>query len=453
VVGLMTSLPMQGDPRMMMMGGAGTPWASLTELKQTFDIRTIPLDAQVIDPAVQVLLVAQAQHLADPALYAIDQFVMRGGRLMVMVDPHSDMEAATPGPDGQPPTDTSSDLSKLFDAWGIDFDAKHIVGDLNGAWRVRSSNPLDRVQAVQYVSWYVVRDGIAHDDPATIDLKQVTVASAGALAKKDGANIEFTPLLTSSTESELIPVEKVEGNPDPAKILADFHPDGKQRVLAARVRGVLHSAFKGPPDLPQGVERAKDMPAYKDSTGQPANMVVVGDSDILGDRFWVRTADFFGQPTAVPFSDNGAFVSNLVGTLAGGDVLLGLRSRGVTVRPFELVDQIRRDADAQFRQTADGLTKHLTDVQKQLTDLRQATGPDAQAVMTPAQQAAIEQARTDILATRQKLRAVQLDLRRDISSLETWLRLFNIVLVPAVLAVVAIILGIVRNRRRARARA
>jgi ABC-type uncharacterized transport system involved in gliding motility auxiliary subunit len=453
VVGLMTSLPMQGDPRAMMMGQKATPWVSLTELQQSFTIKTIPLETQKIDPDVQVLLVAQAQHLSDTAQYAIDQFVMRGGRLMVMVDPHSEMQASTPGPGGQPPTETSSDLKKLFDAWGIEFDPKQVVGDLQGAWRVRSSNPQDRVQAVQYVAWFADRDGLSHDDPATVDLQQVTVASGGAIAKKDGADITFTPLLTTSDQSEVFPVEKVEGNPDPAKLLASFKPDGKRRVIAARVRGVLKSAFTGPPELPKDVKPDADVPAYKAATDGPANLVVIGDSDILGDRFWVRTGDFFGQDTAVPFSDNGAFVSNLVGTLAGGDVLLGLRSRGVAVRPFDMVDRIRSDAEARFRQTEETLQTHLNDVQKQLTDLRGASGPNAQAVMTPAQQTAIEQARQDILTTRQKLRSVQFDLQSDITSLQNELRAFDIVLVPAVLAIVAIVLGVLRGRRRARARA
>jgi ABC-type uncharacterized transport system involved in gliding motility auxiliary subunit len=452
VVGLMTSLPMQGDPRAMMMGAKAAPWASYTELANAFTLKTVPMDSQVIDPTIQVLVVAHPHDITPQAEYAIDQFVMRGGKLMALVDPASDMQASTPSPDGQPVVDTASDLKQLFDAWGVDYDPTKVVGDLKGAWRVRSSNPTDRVQAVQYVAWFSIRDGLSHDDPATVDLQQVTVATAGALAKKPDAKIDFTPLLSSSTQSELMPVADVKGNPDPARILAGFKPDGQSRVVAARVRGVLHSAFTGPPDLPNGTKRADDLPAYKAQTDAPANLVVIADSDLLGDRFWVQVADFFGQQTATPFADNGAFITNLVGTLAGGDVLMGLRGRGVTVRPFEMVDAIRRDAEANFRQTEQNLTQHLTQVQKQLTDLRGATGPNAQAVMTPAQQTAIDSAQQDILSTRQKLRAVQLDLRRDIAALETNLRLLDIALVPALLTILAIGLGVLRNRRRAQAR-
>ncbi len=454
VVGLMTSLPVDGDPRMMMMrqaGAAGQPWVSITELRQSNTVRSVPLDTWTIEPDINVLLVAQAQHLSDAAQYAIDQFVMRGGRLMVMVDPDSEAEGMTPGPEGAPPTDTSSNLKRLFDAWGIDFDPSVVIGDLNGAWRVRA-NPTDRVQVVEYVAWFNIRDGISHSDPATADLTQVTVASTGAIAKHPGADIEFTPILTSSAESAALPVAMVKDNPDPAKILGSFKPAGGKRVIAARVRGTLKSAFSGPPDPPQGQTRPTDLPAFRGSTDGPANLVVVADSDILADRFWVRTADFFGQSQATPFSDNGPFVANLIGTLAGGDALIGLRSRGDALRPFTLVDDMQRQAEARYRQTQQTLEAHLQDTQKQLTQLRQGDA-GAQATVTPEQTAAIDQARQDIISTRRQLREVQLNLKREIDRLQLELRIFDIVLVPALLAVLAVILGLLRSRRRARARA
>src|SRR6185312_9813147 len=308
---------------------------------------------------------------SDATLYAIDQFVMRGGRLMAMVDPYSEAEAANPGPGGMPPQDTSSSLKKLFDAWGIAFDPGKVVGDLDGAWRVRA-NPSDRVQTVDYIAWFNIRDGISANDPATADLQQVTVASAGSLAKKPDAKIEFTPLLTSSAQSGVLPVDAVK-MPDPARILADFKPEGGPRVIAARVHGVLKSAFTGPPELAKDQKRPENFPDYKAQTDGAANLVVVADSDVLADRFWVRISDFFGQQTAMPFSDNGPFVANLVGTLAGGDALIGLRSRGDTSHPFILVNRMQSDAEAKFRQTEQALQKHLDDTEKQLRSLRQGS--------------------------------------------------------------------------------
>jgi ABC-type uncharacterized transport system involved in gliding motility auxiliary subunit len=455
VIGVMSSLPLDGDPQAMMMQrpGVGQPYASAQLLRQTNTVRTVPTDAQVIDPDIQVLLVAEARDLKPATLYAIDQFVMRGGKLMAMVDPWSEALASQPSPTGMPPSDTHSDLKPLFDAWGIEFDPSKVVGDLDGAWRVRAGGD-NRVSSVNYVAWFNIRDGLNHDDPATADLQQVTVASSGFIAKAPDAAIEFTPLLTSSDHSGLVPVDDVKV-PDPAKVLANFKAEGGPRVIAARVRGALKSAFAGPPPLEGDQKRPDTFPEYKAKTDGAANMVVVADSDILADRFWVRVSDFFGQQTATPFSDNGPFVADLIGTLAGSDALIGLRSRGVTNRPFTLVARMQSEAEAQFRQTQKALQDHLDDVEKQLRALRTGgSGDNAKpdAVITPEQRAAIDTARQDVLDTRQKLRAVQLALNHDITRLEDEMRLFTIVLVPALLTVLAIGMGIVQRRRRARAR-
>jgi ABC-type uncharacterized transport system involved in gliding motility auxiliary subunit len=459
VVGVMSSLPVDGNPELMMMAmrqgmsgsSLGQPYASTMLMRQTDTVKTVPLDAQVIPADVKVLLVADAQNLSDATQYAIDQFVMRGGRLMVMVDPWSDTMASTPTQTGMPPTDTGSDLHRLFAAWGIQYDPKQVVGDLDGAWRVQTQSG----GVTDYIAWFNIRSGINHDDPATADLHAVTVATPGFIAKAPGAKIDFTPLLTSGPQSGLIPVSSVQ-MPDPAKILADFKPSGGPRVIAARIRGVLHSAFSGPPPLAKGQQRPKDFPAYIAQTSAPADMVVVADSDILADRFWINQQDFFGQKEAVPFSDNGPFVANLVDTLAGSDALLGLRTRGTSVRPFTVVDRMQAEAEAKFRKTEQALQAHLEDLQKRLTTLRTGSASGASdnvaAVITPAQRAAIQAANEDIVQTRAQLRTVQFELNRDISRLKSELIVFNIVLVPAVLALLAIVMGVVRSHRRARAR-
>ena len=463
VVGIMTSLPMDGDPRASMMvrrqggnpAGVGEPYAVSILLRQANTIKNVPMDAKLIDPDIQVLLVAEAQELSETALYAIDQFVMRGGRLMAMVDPYSETAATMVNTTGQPPATPQSDLKKLFDAWGIKFDVDQPVGDMSGAWRVRASAD-DRVQAVSYVAWFSIRDGINQSDPATANLKSVNVATPGFLSKADGANIEFTPLLTTSPRSGLLQKDQLK-IPEPAKILATFKPDGQQRVVAARIRGALKSAFAAPPELAKEDKWPDNMPAHKAATDGPANMVVVADSDILGDRYWVRVSDFFGQSTATPIADNGPFVANTIGTLTGSDALFGLRARGETNRPFTLIAAMQSNAEAQYRQTEQALQKHLEEVEKQLRTLRSGSSdgkaPKQDAVVTPEQRDAIEAARKDILDTRQKLRAVQLELNREISRLETQLRVVNIVLIPALLAVLAIVIGIVQRSRRARARA
>jgi ABC-type uncharacterized transport system involved in gliding motility auxiliary subunit len=421
VLGVMSSLPLDGD--------AQTPAATvMTELRRAYDVRTVPLDATAIDPAIHTLLVAQAQSLTPATLYAIDQFVMGGGRLLAMVDPLSEAQATLNE------QDTASDLHTLLDAWGIAFDPGQVVADLTGSWQVKAN---DRSNAVRYVAWFDIRDGINHADPAMADLQQVTVASAGSLAPKPGAAVTFTPLLSTDTQAEQLPVTAVQ-EPDPAGLLAGFHATGTPFVIAARVRGVLHSAFAGPP--PGGAA-----PPYRAHTDGPTNLVVVADSDILTDRFWVRQHDFFGQPDPQPTSDNGAFVANLLGSLTGNDPLLGLRARGSTLRPFDRMDAIQLAAETRFHQTQQTLQTRLGQVQQRLDSLRQSGG----AAVSTQQLLAMNDARTEIVTTRRQLRAVQLDLRRDIEQLEDRLRLFDIALVPALVAAIAILTGLFRRWRRA----
>ena len=225
-------------------------------------------------------------------------------------------------------------------------------------------------------------------------------------------------------------------------------------MIAARIRGSLPSAFGA--TTPEDAERPATMPAHRATSDGPANMVIIHDTDMLEDRFWVRMQDFFGQSVATPISDNGAFLANVADTLAGGDALVSLRSRGESLRPFAMVDDLRREAETRFRQTERTLQTRLEETERRLRELRQGQpGAErgASAVITTEQRAEIDRARADIVATRRELRGVQLELRRDIESLESLLRAVNIALVPALLTLFAIVLGVLRSRRRAAARA
>ena len=458
VLGVLSSLPLNGDPRAMMMRipGAGQPFQVMAQLRQFFTVRDIAADAQAIPPEVQVLMVAHAQNLPETALYAIDQFVMRGGKLLALTDPHSESQAARPDITGRPQASTASNLDRLLNAWGIEAPSDKVVVDQRGAWRVRSGAG-DRVQGVDYLAWFSAQgDSLNRTDVASAELSQVTVASAGEVRLREGARVELTPLLTTSPQSALIDTAQVRQAPDPARILAEFRPDNARRTILARIRGALDTAFpEGPPALAEGVERAPDLPAHIAATNGPANLVIGNDADILEDRFWVRVQDFFGQQVATPTSDNGALVTNLADTLAGGDSLISLRSRGESLRPFTLVESMRAEAEARYRQTERGLTERLQATERRLRELRGGTGSGAAAagtVITPEQRAEIDSARAEILRTRGELRAVQRELRQGIEGLETWLRILNIALVPALVTLLAIGLAVLRGRRRAAAR-
>ena len=454
VLGVLSSLPLNGDPRTMMMRtpGAGQPFQIMTQLRQFFTVKDVAPDAQAIPSDIQVLMVAHPQNLPDITLYAIDQFVMRGGKLLALTDPHSESQAARPDPTRGPGASTASNLDRLFAAWGIEAPSDKVVVDQRGAWRVRAG-PGDRVGAVDYLAWFSAQgDSLNRTDVASAELSQVTFASAGEVRKREGAAIELTPLVTSSAQSAIMDAARVR-EPDPTKVLTEFRPDGGRHVLLGRVRGVLNTAFPdGPPALPEGTGRAAGLPAHMAASNGPVNLVVGNDTDLLEDRFWVRAQDFFGQQVATPTSDNGSLITNLTDTLAGGDNLISLRSRGESLRPFTMVDAMRSEADARYRQTERGLTERLQATERRLRELRQGPGGSAQTVITPEQRAEIDAARAEIVRTRQELRSVQRGLRQGIENLETLLRIVNIALVPALITAFAIGLAVLRGRRRAAAR-
>jgi ABC-type uncharacterized transport system involved in gliding motility auxiliary subunit len=302
----------------------------------------------------------------------------------------------------------------------------------------------ERAPGVDYPAWFNIQaEGLNREEVATAQLEQVTVASAGLLRPRAGADIAFIPLLTSSAQSMTVESARIAEGPSP-RLLAGFRAEGERRVIAARIRGVLPSAFPDGP--PEGVEPG---PHRARSEG-PANLVILHDTDLLEDRFWVRVQSFFGQEVLAPFSGNGALLVNLAETLAGSDALIGLRSRGESVRPFLVVEEIRRRADAEFRQTEQALTERLQGTERRLRELRQGSGG---AVITPEQRAEIDRAREEIAATRRQLRAVQLEARREIESLEATVRALNIAAVPLLVVLAAAGAALLRARRRRGARA
>lgn len=443
-IGLLSTLPIDGDMRMAMMGGRPSPpWVALTQLRQFFTVEAVAADAAVIPDGMDVLLLIHPQELSDATLYAIDQFVLRGGRLVAFVDPASDAQASRPGPGGRPPAELSSNLPRLFETWGVAYDPEQVVGDLTGALRVRAG-PSERVQAVDFVGYFTLRGAqIARDAPATAELNQVTLATPGSIGLREGSTLRLEPILTSSTQAQLLPATQLRSNPNPVAILAAFRPSGETYTLAATLRGPVRSAFAEPPAPPEG---APERPAHR-TEGQ-ATIVLFADADLLEDRFWVQVREFFGQQVATPFADNGAMVINLVDTLSGSDAMIGLRSRGESQRPFEVVEAMRREADAAFREREQALQKRLEETEARLRELRQGAGDARGAVLTPEQARAIEEARSDIVRTRGELRTVQRDLRRDIEALETNLRIANIAAVPLLVGLFAVGLGAWRAQRR-----
>lgn len=464
VIGLMTPLPVDGaDAGGFGGGGGGLPaWVFVENLAQLFDVRRIGIDVTDIPAEVDVLVALHPAGLDEATLYALDQFVLRGGRLIAFVDPHSEAAgiARRIGQQlGLPPVGTSSDLGLLFSHWGVAYDPDVFVGDLLSAQRVTAGQGAQR-RATEYLAWLRLGpERFDTADPAIGQLTQVNMGTAGAIALAEGSPFTLMPLMRSSAESQLIETVEVAVNPNPEGLLQDFVADADTHVLAGRLSApALTTAFPdGRPErpAPEGTDAVEtagdtaDTPAHLAEAAGPVNVLVVADSDMLDNAFWVNTQNFFGQQISIPIADNATMAINAIELAAGGDALIGLRSRGRSDRPFTAVEEIRKLAEAEFQAQEQALTERLTELEEQLAALEQQGGDGA--LVTAEQDAAIAEFRTELLATRGELRQVQLNLNQDIDRLAAWVQFVNIGLMPLALVGVAIVLAWSARRRRARA--
>ena len=464
-IGLMTALPVKGFPGTMMARlnpALARPWQLLAHLQQLFDLKEVPMDAAEIPAGIDVLLVIHPAEISAKAMYAIDQFALGGGRVVAMVDPLSEAAERSLGP-GAKPVPATSGLKPLFDAWGVDMPEDKAVGDMTTARRVNAGTE-SRPQAVEYPIWQILRPAnFSTTDLIANGIEVMQLTSPGALSPKEGATTSFTPLIQTSARADLVDVEKIKGKPDFQGIIENFKPSGVY-TIAARISGPVKTAFPNglPKEEPKEGEDGKsdDKPAAEDKPAKPQLMeskgpiqaVIIADTDLLQDRFWVQMQNLFGQAVAMPLSNNMDFVTNALDNLTGSNDLIGLRSRGISQRPFERVEALQREAETRLRAKERELQAQREETEKKIAELQRpgqaAAAQGGQVTLSPAQQEEIEKFKGELLKIRRDLRGVQLDLRKDIERLKTRLWFFDIALIPLLVTVIAIGLGIWRMRRR-----
>ena len=446
VVGLISSLPLEGDMMAMMRGRPAEPMAVMEQLNQLDTVKPLGTNIDAIPPDIDVLMLVHPQNLSEKTLYAIDQFVLRGGKALVFVDPLSELQASHPSQLNPPGSPSASNLERLFKSWGFEVPPNVVAGDRRDAQRVgvpsaRGTRPVD------YVAWLNLKaDNLNREDMITADLSHINMASSGIVEPLADGKTTVEPLITTSLDSTKIPAEKLTGLPDVAGLLAEFKPDNKRYILAAHVTGTAESAFPdGPPKLsepakPEAKEGEGDQPPkppegeFLKQSLRPINMIVVADSDMLDDKFWLQKQEFFGQRVLVPTANNGDFVANAIEVLAGGDDLVGLRTRGTSARPFDVVDRIQAKAQARYSAEEHELQAKLKDTQTKLEGLTGKDQGNAATTLTAEQTKAIEEFRADIVQTRRHLRDVQAALRSDIQRLKAGLEFLNIALIPIIVA-------------------
>ena len=460
-VAVMSHLPIEGAQGNPMMGQQGTPpWQILAQLRAYFDVRVLEPGVEEIDDDVDVLVVIHPRGFSDATLYAIDQFVLRGGKLLAFVDPHceSDQTDVDPSnPYASMGASKASNMEKLFRTWGFEMVMSKVVGDRTNALRMRtrSSQPggLEVMDHVQYLQGDA--DGIDREDAVTSLLQTLLFGNAGSLRALPGATTTFTPLVQTSEDSMLIDVGKIQFMPDPQELLTSFVSLKTRLALAARITGDAVSAF---PDGKPGAATpedgdaggAEDAGGHLTASVSPINVIAVADVDMLEDRFWIQeqrlgNLSLGWRKTA----DNGDLAINAVENFAGGDQLISIRARGKFSRPFDRVEDIRRDAEQRYLDEQRMLEAKLQAAQEKINQIQSEKSPDSQMILTPAQAEALDEARAEQVATKKKLRDVRHNLRKDIERLGTQIKLLNILAVPLLMLFLAISVWVLRSRRHA----
>jgi ABC-type uncharacterized transport system involved in gliding motility auxiliary subunit len=443
VLAWLSTLPMSAgfDPQ---SGQMREPWVIYGQVEQLFDVRPLEQTATKIDSDVNVLVLVHPKNLSPATQFAIDQFALKGGHILAFVDPLS--EADQSGAGGNPmaamSADKTSHLEALLTAWGVKFDSNQVVADRGHALSVSMHQGEPPVAHLGVLG--LEKDSFATDDVITAGLSNVNVATAGSLEPVKGASVKFEPLLRSSADAALMPVERFRMLFDPATLRDGFKPTGVRYTLAARVSGNVRSAFPdGPPagvTLPVGVTALK-------ASSQPLNLVVIADTDLLADYLWVHAQDFFGQRLVQAWASNGDLVLNALDNLAGSADLISVRGRATFTRPFERVERLRRAADERFHAKEQELEQQLQATEQKLTQLESKGGSEKGAVIvTPEEQQEIEHFEQEKLRIRKELRAVRAGLDAEIQRLGTTLKIVDIIVIPAAFALLA--LGFAAWRRR-----
>ena len=447
VIGLMSSLGLQGQFNPM-TGQMGEPWPILTQLQDLFTMRTLTADVDHIDKDVDVLMLVHPKKLPAKTLYAIDQFVMRGGRVLLFVDPNAGGD--TSGQDPSNPlagamADHSSDLVPLLAAWGVDYDPTKVIGDLERGLEVRTSMQAPPIRHIGIL-------GLGHGDMnekdvVTASLDKINLATVGFLTAHPGAKTTFEALLQSSARAAPIPAQRFNALMDPATLRDGFKPTGVRYALAARITGAVESAYpQGPP--PDQKPASGPPVAHLAKSSSPANIVIIADTDLLMDYMWVQTREVFGQRVAQAFANNGDLVANVLDNLSGTSALISVRGRATFSRPFERVEALRRRADDRLRGKALELQAELQQTETKLTQLQSKRNDQSSLMLSPEQEAELKRFVAEKARVRRELRETQRGLDVDINRLNSWLKVINIAIAPLCVAVAGVIILSLRRRRK-----
>jgi ABC-type uncharacterized transport system involved in gliding motility auxiliary subunit len=449
-IGLMAGLPVMGERFNPMTRQSSEPWVLANELKREFEVKEVPMSATEIDKDINVLLLIHP-HLGSPPSfeYALDQFVLRGGKLVAFVDPYAYFDQQQPMMPGMPPQPSSSSLPTLFKAWGVEMDAGKVISDVvfgsgGGARYTPTVLSLNRT-------------ALSRDDVVTSSIETLLYAFGGAFQIKPVDGIKVTELIKSSPNSMLVDNANATKSGDEAT--KGFKPSGQALPLAVRLTGKFKTAF--PDGLPQDDKQkqqdkkpaAAGTPGLKESAAENS-VILVADVDLLADGAAVDVQDVFGRRVVVPSNGNLALAMGMVEQLAAGDDLISLRSRQASFRPLTVVRELEAEAQKQYFGKIQALEEEVQKTTAKLQELQKGAkaGPGAsggQQILNAEQQAELERFRKTVAEGRLALKEVRKNLRQDAEALVFWTKVANIALMPLLVALFGLGLALIRRQKLA----
>jgi ABC-type uncharacterized transport system involved in gliding motility auxiliary subunit len=458
VIGLISGLPISGGFDQMTQANQPS-WIFLHQLKQSYEILDLGTEFLSIPDEVEQLLVIHPLSLDDKKRYAIDQFVLKGGKLILALDPLAESSAVQsffPGM-AQP---VASDLPDLLAAWGVKYSAQEVVGDLQSAMLVGDEAGVPTrhlaLLGLNPSNWNV------NSTPLLKDLERINISTAGYFAPAQNATTKFEPVWVSSDQAMAISTDRLKTLKNISELMDDFKPSGKRYAMAALVTGPARSAFEAaPPAVAAGVqggsvvssENRAPIQGNHISQSKSIRVLVIADTDFLTDRLWVRIQEFWGQRVAQPWANNFDFLANGVDYLSGNVALMDIRARGQYSRPFDKVVALRQDAEAKFKKQQSSLQDKLEETERRLTELQgQQPLSAADGALNSQQEETLLSFQQEKLKIRKALRDVQFSLEKDIKSLGIQVKLLNTLAIPVVLMILALLISVRKRLKKKQAR-
>jgi ABC-type uncharacterized transport system involved in gliding motility auxiliary subunit len=438
VIGLMSALPVLGERFNPMTRQSADPWVLASELKRDFDVKQVSLLSESIDPSIKTLLLIHPRDIPESTEYALDQFVLRGGKLIAFVDPYAYFDQQQGPMPGMGGGGTNSSLPRLFKAWGVEMNPGKVLADV-----VYASGAGQRYTPTVLT---LNRTALNRDEVATSQVETLLYAFGGAFEVKPVDGLQVVELVKSSPNSML--VDNVVASVSGDAATKGFKPDNKARPLALRLTGKFKSAF--PEGKPKSEKKDEKPESGLKESGAENSVILVADVDMLNDGAAVDVQEVFGRRVIVPSNGNLAFAQSLVEQFAAGDALTSLRSRADAFRPLTVVREMQARAQEQYFGRLKGLEDELQKTTEKMQELQKARGAAAKGalIMSPEQQAEVEKFRKHVIETRRELKELRKNLRQDAESMVFLTKLVNIALMPLLVIVAGLLVFAVRRKRQ-----